>query len=149
MTNSNRLYRLKTDKVIGGVSGGLGDYLNIDPVIIRVLFVLLFLFGGSGVLVYIILWIAIPSEPIGFKMYSGEKNDQDSGEDIDNPGERTKTKNSSMILGIILIGLGFIFLIDHLVPYYSIANLWPLIIIIAGVLLISPELLKSSKNIKS
>ncbi len=51
MANNNRLYRSRTDKVIGGVAGGLADYINIDPVVVRILFVFLAIFGGSGVLV--------------------------------------------------------------------------------------------------
>ncbi len=66
MENSNKLYRSNTDKVIGGVSGGLANYLNVDVVIIRILFVLLALFGGGGVLIYIVLWIAIPAQPFSF-----------------------------------------------------------------------------------
>lgn len=48
------------NSVIGGVSSGLGYYWNIDPVLIRILFVILVLFGGGGVLIYVILWIVIP-----------------------------------------------------------------------------------------
>lgn len=45
--NSNRLYRSSTDKVLAGVCGGLGDYFNIDPTIIRVIYVLLTVFSGT------------------------------------------------------------------------------------------------------
>jgi phage shock protein C len=149
MTNSNRLYRSNTDKVIGGVAGGLGDYLNIDPVIVRVLFVLLAIFGGSGVLVYIILWIAIPAEIHEYKTYADNQDEKKMTGVNDNPEDLSRRKNTSLIVGIIMIVMGLIFLIDHIVPIYSIKNLWPLLLVIAGVLLISPELFKSSKNIKS
>lgn len=49
------------NKVIAGVCGGLGEYLNIDPIILRLLFVLAFLFALSGGLIYIISWIIIPA----------------------------------------------------------------------------------------
>ena len=52
-----RLYRSNTHKVIGGVAGGLGDYLDIDPVLIRIAFVVALMFGGVGFLAYIIAWI--------------------------------------------------------------------------------------------
>jgi phage shock protein C len=58
----SRLYRSQQDNVIAGVCGGLGNYLNTDPLVFRILFVVAFLVGGSGLLVYIILWIAIPEE---------------------------------------------------------------------------------------
>ncbi|MBN1197829.1 MAG: PspC domain-containing protein [Bacteroidales bacterium] len=55
-----RLYRSQKDKVIGGVCGGLGNYLNIDPVLIRVAWAVLFFAGGMGLLAYILAWIIIP-----------------------------------------------------------------------------------------
>ena len=60
-----RLYRSRTNKSLGGVCGGLGNYFNVDPVIIRVAYVLLAIFsaGFPGLLVYIILCIVIPNEP--------------------------------------------------------------------------------------
>jgi phage shock protein C len=62
--NRNRLYRSRTNRVIAGVAGGLGEYFNIDPVIVRLLLVLLGVAGGNGVLLYLIAWILIPEEPI-------------------------------------------------------------------------------------
>lgn len=59
-----KLYRSKTDHKIAGVCGGLGAYFNIDPTLLRVLFVFLALPGGlPGVLPYVLLWIVIPKEP--------------------------------------------------------------------------------------
>lgn len=55
-----RLYRDPEHKVIGGVCGGLGAYFNMDPVILRIIFAVLFLINGIGLIAYIILWIAVP-----------------------------------------------------------------------------------------
>lgn len=55
-----KLYRSKTDRKIAGVCGGIGEYFNIDPVIIRLIFVAVCLAGGSGILAYIICAIVIP-----------------------------------------------------------------------------------------
>ncbi len=63
MQNNNRIHRSRENKMIAGVAGGLAEYFNVDPVLIRLLFVLVFLAGGSGVLIYIILWIIMPKEP--------------------------------------------------------------------------------------
>ena len=54
------LYRSRKNRIIAGVCGGLGNYFGIDPVIIRILWLLLILYGGSGILIYIIAWIIIP-----------------------------------------------------------------------------------------
>ena len=65
MNAPKRLYRSSTSKMIAGVSGGLAEYFDIDPVIIRLIFVLLAVAGGgSGIPIYIILWIALPLRPI-------------------------------------------------------------------------------------
>lgn len=57
------LYRSKTDRKIAGICGGLGKYFNIDPTIVRVIFILMLLPGGlPGVLPYLVLWVVIPEE---------------------------------------------------------------------------------------
>jgi phage shock protein C len=58
--DTRKLYRSQNDKMIGGVCGGLANYFNWDSSIIRLLFTLLFLLGGHGLLVYLILWIVMP-----------------------------------------------------------------------------------------
>ncbi|MBN2612779.1 MAG: PspC domain-containing protein [Bacteroidales bacterium] len=55
-----RIYRDPDNRVLGGVCAGLGAYFNIDPVIFRIIIVILTPFGGAGLLIYIVLWIIIP-----------------------------------------------------------------------------------------
>ena len=57
-----KLYRSETDKILGGVCGGLAEYFGIDSAIVRLVFVLILVYGGSGLLVYIILWIVLPTQ---------------------------------------------------------------------------------------
>ena len=57
-----KLYRSRTNSVIGGVCGGLADYFGIDVALVRLLMFLLIFFGGVSLWVYIILWIVIPAE---------------------------------------------------------------------------------------
>jgi phage shock protein C len=64
-TETRRLHRSLGQRMIGGVCGGLGEYLAIDPTLIRVLFVLAALFGGHGILLYLILLVLVPVEPEG------------------------------------------------------------------------------------
>ncbi len=59
---NKRLYRSRTDRQIAGVCGGIAAYFNTDPTIVRLLFVLLALAGGPGLILYIILAIIIPEE---------------------------------------------------------------------------------------
>ena len=58
-----RLYRSRTDSVIAGVCGGVAEYFNIDPTLVRLAFVLVFLVGGAALLAYIIMWVVVPLEP--------------------------------------------------------------------------------------
>ncbi|HTR28557.1 MAG TPA: PspC domain-containing protein [Puia sp.] len=59
-----RLYRAANDKILGGVCAGLASYLKLDPAIIRILFVLITIFGGFGFLLYIVLWIVLPTKSV-------------------------------------------------------------------------------------
>ena len=56
------LYRSQANRVLGGVCGGLGHYFNIDPVLVRLVWLLLILFGGIGLVLYLIAWVIIPAE---------------------------------------------------------------------------------------
>jgi phage shock protein C len=63
-TTVRRLYRSRTDRMIGGVCGGVAEYSNLDPTLVRVLFILLaFITGGATLLAYPILWIVVPEQP--------------------------------------------------------------------------------------
>jgi phage shock protein C len=59
---SKRLYRSETDRVLGGVCGGIAEYLKVDSTVIRLLLVLTVIYGGAGVLAYLIFWIVVPTE---------------------------------------------------------------------------------------
>lgn len=58
-----KLFRSVKDKMIAGVCSGIGEYLGIDPTIVRLVFAALLLFGGGGALAYLLLWIIVPEEP--------------------------------------------------------------------------------------
>ena len=58
-----KLYRSNNDRIIAGVCAGLGDYINIDPTIVRLIFMILFLMGTGGFWIYIILWAIVPLPP--------------------------------------------------------------------------------------
>ncbi len=60
---TKKLYRSKKNRMIAGVCGGLGDYFNIDPTLVRLLFVLIGLAVGGGFLLYLLLWLIMPEEP--------------------------------------------------------------------------------------
>jgi phage shock protein C len=63
MAQTRKLYRSKTDRKLAGVCGGLAQYFNLDATLIRVLFVVLAVLGGSGLVIYLAMWILVPKEP--------------------------------------------------------------------------------------
>lgn len=63
MNGVRRLYRSRMSKMVGGVCGGLSDYFQIDPSIMRIGWVVFTMLGGAGLLAYIICWLVIPEEP--------------------------------------------------------------------------------------
>ena len=134
-----RVYRSRKEVMIGGVCGGLAEYLDIDPVIVRLVMVLLLFAGGAGLLIYILGWIVIPKTPETNQtkeaITSTTTSDTPSSSETAERPERGR-----LLAGLILIILGFIFLFSKFLPWFSFGKLWPLILIILGVLLI----LKSS-----
>lgn len=137
----SRLYRSRSDSVIGGVCGGLGNYLNTDPVIFRVLFAVAFFAGGSGLLAYIVLWIVVPLEETAETHRQIEGDMENTQKDNLTPEEKSEQEkshkqNGSLWAGIILISLGLIFLIDRFLPRIDFGDLWPLILVVIGILLI-------------
>ena len=118
-----RLYRSSKDKVISGVCGGVGNYFGIDPVVVRIIWVCLVIFGGTGVFAYILGWIIIPT---------GDKEAESS----------TIDKSVKSGLGFVLLFLGVIFLfqgalfniLPHWMGIWSLAPSFGLIMI--GLLLI-------------
>ena len=76
MSNGKKLERSVSDKMVAGVCAGLAKYFDLDPVLMRVIFVLLALAGGPGILIYIIMWVVMPEETAesaaGFTDETGE-----------------------------------------------------------------------------
>lgn len=131
--NNKRLERDLQNKVLGGVCSGLGNYFDMDPTFWRVLFFFLFFFGCSGLLIYIILWIAMPSRPIGAPV---EQVAQDAN-------GATPKKNGGKTTGLLLIIIGAIGLLARYIPQITWRTAWPIILIVIGIILIIPKSKKS------
>lgn len=112
-----RLYRSTTDKVIGGVCGGLAAYFKIDPVLVRLAFVVFALAGGASILLYIVLWIAVP---VG-----------------DTVAPVTAVRGTETT-AIVLIAIGALWLLANLGAFrfinWNIA--WPLVLVVVGAALL-------------
>ena len=125
-TKPSRVLRSRDDRVIAGVCGGLGRYLGIDPVLLRLGAVFLAIAGGTGVLAYLIAWLIIPEES------PAESDHRDHSPVTPRPASSGKGR---MVAGIVLIVFGVGMLVEWVVP--SIQHLfWPTLIIIGGVALV-------------
>lgn len=144
VTMAKRLYRNESEKVLGGVCAGLGDFLGIDPVFVRIFFILWTVLGELSVLIYILMWVVIPR---GSAPDADEKFDiNDVGGRINQVGrevrEISRQPSSEPIIftGIGLILWGVYYLIRRAVPYLDIWSysqyLWPVVLIAAGAFVI-------------
>lgn len=142
---AKKLTRSNRDKIIAGVSAGLGEYFQLDVVWVRIAFVLATFFGGSGLWIYIILWIAIPKNKITI---FGNENLEDAGP-VEGPLLKKESSgfNGNLIGGAILIVLGSYFLLQEfdLIPYwFSVFKLWPLVLVAIGLYIIFKSARKES-----
>ena len=130
-----RLYKSRKDRVIAGVCGGVGEYFNLDPVLIRIIWVLFAVLGGSGVLAYIIGMVIIPDRPEFAEGLNEENRKTDTS---DRPTSQT-------VWGVILIAIGLLVLFQqfHIFRYFS-SQFWhvswsvifPVFIILIGILIL-------------
>ena len=146
----NTLYRSESDKMLGGVCGGLGDYLCIDATFVRIFFALLFFGSGIGLLAYLALWIIMPSESTAQAGTTFEENIKNSGENfserVQTVGEefgnavRNPNPQAGVIIGIALIALGGVLFVEnlniHWLRWVSFDVLWPVLLIIGGIVIL-------------
>jgi phage shock protein C len=117
------LRRSRTDRVIAGVCGGLGRYLGVDPVLIRIATLVLVFVGGAGVILYLIGWIAIPEEELDPAVPGVERAA---------PGSH----QGRVFVGFLFVGLGLFYLLDELFPGVDLLRLrylGPVILIAVGI----------------
>jgi phage shock protein C len=118
---NKRLYRSRESKIIGGVCGGLGEYFELDPTLVRIITVLLFLLPGIGILSYIVAWILIPLRPL----------------EVTPPNPEYKLSPWNKYLpGLIIMALGIILLAREYWYWFDFNDVWPVFLILAGVVII-------------
>jgi len=118
---NKRLYRSSTNKVVGGVCGGLGAYLEVDPVLIRIIAVLLTLGHGIGLIAYIVAWIIMPKQSEGV---------------APSQSQEPPPPWHKYLPGLILVALGSLLLVREYWFWFSWGEFWPILLIVAGLLLV-------------
>jgi phage shock protein C len=160
----DRLYRSRDERVLFGVAGGVAEWLDVDPALVRIVFALLVLTAGFGLLLYIIMAIVIPEEPAGgmppiaatdAATASGAAPGSTSTAWTDTRAERRAARRAArgertgqgvVIFGAILILVGAWFLVRRYVPALDGELLGPAILIVIGALLVTGAMTRGSRN---
>ena len=159
----DRLYRSRDDRMLAGVAGGVAEHIDADPSIIRIVWALLiFLTGGLALLVYIVMAIVVPEQPVGIAAATpvdpsgaapaaapvpegswvapdgstvpmAASTSRRARRRERDPADRAR---AGLIGGVVLIGLGGIFLIREFIPAFDFDLWWPTMLIGLGVLLV-------------
>jgi phage shock protein PspC (stress-responsive transcriptional regulator) len=131
MTSSSRLTKSSKEKLIFGVAGGMAEYFDVDPVLMRVVFVLVGLVsGGTAILAYIILAIVMPSD--------GDVEDDDSEDGSSSVRRPRSSMQRRNLLAMILIVVGVLALTAQIgfLSWWNWSIFWPVVIIALGLAII-------------
>jgi len=148
---TRRMFRSKSDRMIAGVCGGLGKYFNVDVMLVRLVFLLLLILGGSGFLLYLVLAVIMPEEgtTAGTPQAVMQENTQQLADRARTLGQSLGAeggaapdgapagRQGAMIFGAILVLLGAAFLLQNLLRI-NFSQFWPLILIAIGVVMLLP-----------
>ncbi|HEY8909791.1 MAG TPA: PspC domain-containing protein [Desulfosporosinus sp.] len=146
---TERLYRSKQEKMLGGVCGGLSDYFSIDVTLVR-LIALVALFGGVGFFVYLAAWAIIPEQPnveegfdlnhkhdLGDSIKGMVSDVKEATQGMGRNENHGNNENRSKMAGGILVILGAFFLLERVFPYwFDMSKMWPLLLIVIGLAII-------------
>ncbi len=152
---SERLYRSRSDRMIGGVAGGMAAALRADPLIVRVAWVILALVtSGAAVLVYFVMLFVVPEEPgrearpadIGTDVHSkptaartstfGAPPRPDDGARPTRASDGLENTSAPLVLGLLLILLGTWFLLRPFIPQIDFEVSWPVLALGVGLALV-------------
>lgn len=136
---NKRLYRSQKNKILGGVAAGVADYFDVDPVLIRALFVIATFGWGASIIAYIVLWIIIPVK-LDFTDFNQKEAQPASdfegyAQEVSTSIERKKN-NKRIIAAMILIFLGSIWMLDNFIPGIRFGHIAPMIFIAVGILIL-------------
>lgn len=140
---SRRLVKSSGNKMLFGVAGGLAEYLDLDPALVRVGFVVLCFASGIGLLAYTALAVLMPSpdKAIGWAPPAASQKEQsssveESGSHVGKEGGGVNSRRNAV--GLILVGIGIFFLIANfnLIPF-GWGLVWPLILVGIGAALLA------------
>ena len=140
---NRKLRRNPMNRVIGGVCSGLADFLGVDVALMRIAFVIAFLFASFGFWLYIILWIVLPENgqqtTDNGQQSFGQSQSQSQGQSPQSESvsvSKSESKVKSIFAGAFIILIGLLFLVNNFIPINWVWKLWPLILVAIGVVMI-------------
>ena len=142
-----KLYRSRKDKIIAGVAGGLGEYFEVDSILFRIIFLILALANGIGILLYIILMILIPREGSDPSSPGASERIQNLAEEIKDDlrqaapehGHRHRGRHGLSVIGAVLVIVGVLALLNQVLPVrlFRWDFFWPIALVVLGLIVIS------------
>jgi phage shock protein C len=181
---NRRLYRSTTEHVLGGVAGGVADYFDLDPALVRVAWAILILAsGGIFLLLYLVMWFVVPEAPPGFSYGQPWPSTPAAGDAPMPPGGETpegadatvtptasasgagtppasiahewagrraerrrhRSGGGGIVLGSLLVLIGAWFLVREYVPWLNRVELWPIALVLLGVVLLVSAMSRRSE----
>ena len=140
---NRKLRRNPMNRVIGGVCSGLADFFGVDVALMRIAFVIAFLFASFGFWLYIILWIVLPENgqqtTDNGQQSFGQSQGQSQGQSPQSESvsvSKSESKVKSIFAGAFIILIGLLFLVNNFIPINWVWKLWPLILVAIGVVMI-------------
>jgi len=150
MTTQKKLTRSINNRKIAGVCGGLGEYFNVDPLIFRIIFLVLLCGGGSGLLLYLVLWIVMPEDRMNTPYETVQETEFEEVNCKSTPNGFMK-KDKGIFWGLLLVAFGLLWLGKSFDFFHfhwcNVLRLWPLLIIWLGISLLPIE--RIWKNVSS
>lgn len=132
-----KLYRSRSQKVFAGVCGGLSEYFNVDPVFIRIIFVVGLFSGGLGLIAYLIFWIATPQEPLKFApINSGVMFQEHTSMPVNDEQRQQMPAKTKVFFGYLLIAIGIIIMLGEILPNFDFAYILAIIFVGMGLFLL-------------
>lgn len=130
-----RLVRPKSGRMLFGVAAGIANYFKIDPTIVRLIFVIITIWGGVGLVLYIVGIFFIPDEKDHGKVIE-DRVEKVAAEIKEKFQARNRRLRGEQIFGIIILILGLIFLFNVFIPAFTFLHFWPLILIVIGLIIL-------------
>lgn len=153
-----RLYRSRSDRMLFGVAGGMAEWLDVDPSVVRLVWALLIVAGGVGLILYIIAAIVVPEEPYAMTAAASAPDATDAGatgaatgagpapagvdqtrweaRQARRAARRARRGNGGIVVGIVLVLAGAWFLLQRFIPAFDSSYVLPGVLIIVGIALV-------------